>query len=237
MIKNNKNQIVALVPSKKNSTRLKNKNFLKLYKNQTLLEITLNSLKKIKNINKVYVSSDERKAQRIAKDFKVEFINRPKKYCRSNSTANEVISHFAKSIKKNYYNYQNLVCIYLQPTSPFRSYKHIKSALNIFNKKRDKSLVSVQIDSKSIFKSVVISKKIIKPFFNEKFVTSNFQSLKKTYFPNGAIYIFRLKDFLKKNSIPISGSIPFFMSKVASMDIDDKYDFELARLIKSKTKK
>ena len=47
MIKNNKNQIVALVPSKKNSTRLKNKNFLKLYKKiKTLLEITLNSLKR-----------------------------------------------------------------------------------------------------------------------------------------------------------------------------------------------
>ena len=50
--------IAAVVPVRKNSERLKNKNFLKFYKGKSLLEIKIQQLKKIKYIDRIVVSSD-----------------------------------------------------------------------------------------------------------------------------------------------------------------------------------
>ena len=62
-----KSKIVAIIPIRKNSQRIKNKNFKKFFKNKSLLEIKIEQLKKIKEIDKIVVSSDSKKAQYISK--------------------------------------------------------------------------------------------------------------------------------------------------------------------------
>ena len=59
--------IAAVVPVRKNSERLRNKNFLKFYKNESLLEIKIQQLKKIKYIDKIVISSDSKLAEKVAK--------------------------------------------------------------------------------------------------------------------------------------------------------------------------
>ena len=46
------------------------------------------------------------------------------------------------------------------------------------------------------------------------------EDLKKTYYPNGAIYIFSVKSFIENKKIPFDRSIPFFMNNLKSIDID-----------------
>ena len=53
-----KPQITAIIPVRKNSVRLKNKNFLSFFNNKSLLEIKINQLKEIKFIDNIVVSSD-----------------------------------------------------------------------------------------------------------------------------------------------------------------------------------
>ena len=100
--------------------------------------------------------------------------------------------------------------------------------------KKVRSLISICKAEKSIYKSFKLKNEKVISFFNEKFVTSNRQALPRIYFPNGAIYIFYIKDFLKNKKIPIKNSLPFFMSKKDSIDIDDKYDLEYANLLLGK---
>ena len=73
--------IVALIPVRKNSQRLKNKNFLKFFKNKSLLEIKIQQLKQINYIDKIVVSSDSKKAAEIAKKNNVFFHKRKKVFC------------------------------------------------------------------------------------------------------------------------------------------------------------
>ena len=55
---------------RKNSVRLKNKNFLPFFRNKSLLEIKIDQLKQVKFIDKIVVSSDSSQAKKIAKKKK-----------------------------------------------------------------------------------------------------------------------------------------------------------------------
>lgn len=59
--------ITAIIPVRKNSVRLKNKNFINFVNKKSLLEIKIDQLKKVKYIDNIVVSSDSLKAKVIAK--------------------------------------------------------------------------------------------------------------------------------------------------------------------------
>ena len=62
-----RDEIVAIIPIRKNSQRIKNKNFRKFFNNKSLLEIKIEQLKKVKLIDKIVVSSDSKKAEQISR--------------------------------------------------------------------------------------------------------------------------------------------------------------------------
>ena len=103
-----------------------------------------------------------------------------------------------------------------------------------FVKKSTKCLISVKESDAKIFKALKSKKNTLLPFFKEKFLTANRQSFRKVFFPNGAIYIFYAKDFLKKKKINIKNSTPFVMNDFESIDIDFPYDFEIAKKLANK---
>ena len=69
-----KSIVTAIIPVRKNSKRLKNKNFLPFFKKKSLLEIKIDQLKKISFIDKIVVSSDSLRAKKIANKKKFIFI-------------------------------------------------------------------------------------------------------------------------------------------------------------------
>ena len=66
-----KPKIVAIIPIRKNSRRIKNKNFINFFKGNSLLEIKIKQLKKINKIDKIIVSSDSLLARKIAYKYNV----------------------------------------------------------------------------------------------------------------------------------------------------------------------
>ncbi len=59
-------KVFCFIFARGGSKRIPNKNLLKI-NNKSLLEITLNLAKKVKKIDKIFVSSDSKKILRIAK--------------------------------------------------------------------------------------------------------------------------------------------------------------------------
>ena len=89
-------------------------------------------------------------------------------------------------------------------------------------------------ENKNFFKSFKLKNNIANSIFNTKYVTKNRQNLKKIYSPNGAIYIFYANEFLKNKKINFTNSGYYKMSKINSIDIDDKEDYELAKELSKK---
>lgn len=227
--------IISLIPAKKNSTRIKNKNLLKIDGISLVTRAIICSLKS-KYIKHTFLSSDSKKILNIAKKYGSIPIIRPKKFSNNLSLANEVISHSLNEIKKKFKNFNDIICVYLQPTSPFRNSKHVDEALRIFIKNDAKALISVEESQKSAYKSIIIKKNRISPLFKKIYLFLNNQALIKTYNPNGAIYVFRYKDFVKNQSIPTTDVMPYIMSQKDSLDIDNPFDYKIAKLISLSSK-
>jgi len=224
-------KIISLIPAKQNSYELKRKNFLKL-NGLALFEISILASKKSKKISKTFISSDSDQIKKKSFEYDVNFIKRKKKLSNKTALANEVILDFLKKIRKTI-DLENLILVYLQPTSPFRNHRHIDKALKLFSKSSARTLVSVN-ENKNYFKSLKMSESYLKPIRPKSF-NDNRQNFEKIYQPNGALYIFYASDFIKKKKINFSKTLGFVMSNVESIDIDNKEDYEFARTLSKKT--
>ena len=224
-------KIIGFIPAKKNSKGLKNKNSRKI-NNLSLFELAILNAKKSKFIEKIYLSSDSDVILDKGKEHKVDIIKRKKSLCSDSASANSVIFDFIKNnlLEDNKNDY---IIIYLQPTSPFRNNHHIDNSIQYFLKKDLRTLLSVN-ENKNFFKSFYKNKTTLKSYFNSKLVTNNRQNLRKIYSPNGAIYIFYAKDFMRYKKINFFKTGYFLMNNIDSIDIDDKDDLKLAKFLSKK---
>lgn len=220
--------VIGLIPAKKNSKGLKNKNIKKI-KGLTLFEITAISSKKSKYIDNTYVTTDSNKIQDLAKKLKIKIFKRNPKFAKSTTDANQVILNFINQTKIK--NLNKTIIVYLQPTSPFRNHFHINNAINKFIKKNSSALISVYEGGEKVYKSLKIKRNKLFPLYNEKNLTTNRQNLKKIFLPNGAIYIFYASDFIKKKGIPIAGADYYLMNSYESIDINNSDDFKIAKIL------
>ena len=130
---------IIIIPARSGSKRLKNKNLLKL-ENKTLVERTIIFSQKVKDVDKIIVSSDHEDILKYQKKFQnITFIKRPQKLSSSKSLLIDTVKHLYKLSKKDFKN-----VLILQPTSPFRSISLINNKWKKFIKlKKYKSIVSI----------------------------------------------------------------------------------------------
>ena len=217
-------KILVIIPARKNSKRLKNKNLLKVNK-KSLIQRTIDIAKQITDKENIIISSDSSKIQKIAK--KNQIIApwlRPKKLSSDKVSSERVVLHALDWYEKNFKKVNCLLL--LQPTSPFRKKSSILKGLNLFKKNKKFSIVSIgKVDNANLNKIFFIKKKYeLSNIFHQK---HNF------YKPNGSFYIIEpsiLRSqktfFIKK----LKGLVLKF--KKENIDIDDIYDLKAARSIK-----
>ena len=120
---------IIIIPARSGSKRLKNKNLLKL-ENKTLVERTIIFSQKVKDVDKIIVSSDHEDILKYQKKFQnITFIKRPQKLSSSKSLLIDTVKHLFKLSKKDFKN-----VLILQPTSPFRSISLINNKWKKFIK-------------------------------------------------------------------------------------------------------
>lgn len=214
---------LVVVPARKNSSRLKNKNILKIGK-KALIEYTLNFIKKLKFEN-IVISTDSIIIKNIAKkmDFNVDY-NRPSSLSKNTTKMADTVLHVANWFeKKNKVKVENIILF--QPTSPLRSKKNISKAIKIYKSKKIQSLTSVtKINLNNSNDVNFLSRKINK--------ISIIKHQSKLYRIDGNIYIIKKKILKKfrKFTIPRKTYLHNSNQKY-TIDIDYKEDFKLAKLL------
>ena len=83
---------VAILFGRKNSKSIKNKNILKIF-SKPMFMYPLSAAKKVKQIDKIYVSSDSGYILKQAKKNGCTPINRPKHLCNDKALLEEAIQH------------------------------------------------------------------------------------------------------------------------------------------------
>ena len=215
-----KKTILALVPARIGSKRIKKKNILPIHKKKTLLDFTHKSILDSKYLDRSILSTESKKIKNIAKKigYEVPFL-RPKKYASDNSSTENVIKHAIQKLKKNY----DYVMV-LQPTSPLRKGIDIDNSIKLIINNNCKCVISTFFSKKvGKFPVTLKKKKIVKFNFNLK--------KRNSYYLNGAIFLFKLKYFLKYPNINLiqkkNQAINYIMPISRSVDIDTESDLKI----------
>ena len=214
---------VALIPARAGSQRLPGKNRMEIG-GKSLAQIAIDSARRKPLVSAVVVSTDDSVIATQARERGAYVHERPRQAATSEATAADVVLSAADFLMENFGPNPNV--IYLQPTSPLRSGKHVSDALELLNRLGAQKLISGCQTKENPFKTFTLSEdNLICPFFGNERMTGNAQALPKTFRANGAIYVFPLTDFLEKKEFPIAGSVFFEMSERESVDVDSPADF------------
>ncbi len=141
-------KIVVVIPAKKKSRRLKNKNILPI-KGEPMFLYVAKQINRSRKINEIIISSDCNKIKKITVDNNFTFVKRPKNLTYENAEKQDVVVHAIKKVFKNKTKPQ--IVISLQPNSPELKYKDLDEALSFFERKlypkaKIKELISINRD-------------------------------------------------------------------------------------------
>lgn len=224
---------IAIIPARSGSKGLVNKNILMLL-DKPILAYTIEAAIQSEKFIKVIVSTDSLEYKEIAEKYGAEVVMRGEELSNDSATSYMVIKDVLEKDLGVEYDY----FVLLQPTSPFRNYQHINESIEKFEKNISNYdfLVSMTETSKT--------STLIKPIEEDeslKHYDLDFSNYKrqnyKEYYPNGAIFIGKNKEYLERKHFLGKKSLAYFMNKADSIDIDDRLDFEFAILLMSMKQK
>ena len=215
-------KVLIIIPARKGSKGVKNKNFLKIGKH-TLLEHSCIFSKKLTFAKKIIISSDSSIAKKTAKKFDLFFSKRPKKLASDNSLMIDLIRF---ELKKNI-DFTHILI--LQPTCPFRQKKYFFDAYKKFkNKKIDTAITVIKLNNHPS-RMMIKKRNFFKPY-DGAFNFKNRQNLDDVFLRSGSMYFFEIKNIKKYGSIFGKKVFGYEVKNKYSINIDTKKDFQLAQL-------
>ena len=225
-----KKKIIAIIPARSGSKGIIDKN-IKCLNNKPLIAYTIDAAIRCKFIDYVFVSTDSKKYAEISIEYgaNVPFL-RSKKNSSDNATSIDAMIEVLDNLKKIDKNFD--IVIFLQPTSPFRSFQDIHNCFNLFIRKNASAVVSINKTSHPPYWCNTLPENLsMNKFIDTKYLNKSRQLFKDYFTLNGAISIFKT-DIIDKNlNIYKDGTYAYVMDERNSIDIDSNFDFELAELI------
>ena len=139
----NKLKVLAIIPARGGSKRLKNKNILLLNK-KPLIAYTIEAAKKVNYIDKVLVSTDSEKIAQVAKKYgaEVPFL-RPKNISGDKTSDYPVLAHAIKYMAEKE-GFQADIIVFLRPTVPLREKGLVRGCIETLVKGKGDSVRSVR---------------------------------------------------------------------------------------------
>jgi len=218
-------KIIAIIPARDNSKRIKNKNLLKV-NNKPILEIKYDNLKKTKVFDKIILSSESNRIQKLSKKIGFDLvINRPKNLSKDDTSTASVISHAIKFLADKI-DFTHVCCIY--PMAILIGKNDLLKAKQIIKKKNEIVFPALKY-SHPIQRAFKINKNsIIKYNISHKLLSRKTQSFSEYFHDAGQFYLgsnYAWKNFtdIKKRCFKIKND--------KAIDVDNYDDFEILKAI------
>lgn len=216
-----KQRVVAVIPTRKGSQRVKSKN-TRTFVDTTLLDLKLKVLKYVKGIDEIIVNTDCPISIEIAEKHGVKIYKRDDYYASSDVTNNIHWKHIAEVTDAD-------ILLLAQATSPLIKVKTYEDAIEDFLNADDNidSINSVSLEKKFLWQNNMALN------YNSE-ITPKSQDLPDIVSLNFAITIISKNNMF--NNENVVGKKPKFiiLDKIESIDIDDMLDFEFAEFMYSK---
>ncbi len=226
-----RNNILGVIPARAGSKGLKKKNMLSLG-GETLIARTVREAKRSRTLTRVVFTSDDYKMMNEAKESGAEVLfKRPAELADDFTSSWSVVMHAVNWLEDKENWRPDYICL-LQPTTPFRTGKHIDEAFNRMFDTKSKSCISVkETDYPPHWMFTIDGDDKPVRLFQEGKKIKRRQDAPIAFQPNGLIYIIS-RDLLTSDlSLPLKETSVMKMGYNESINIDTSTQYEQAKFI------
>lgn len=220
--------MIAIIPARGGSKGLPGKN-IKSLAGKPLIAYTIDAALHSKYVTRVIVSTDDEEIAAISKQFGAEIPFFRPDYLASDSA--KAIDNYNYTVERLSQESGELIeeIVILQPTSPLRVAADIDGAIEMFKYKKADSVISYTQESHPVtwHKYLDDENRFVNIFSD---TIDNRQTSRTSYYPNGAVYVFRTK-LLKEEKYYSENSFCYVMPRNRSVDIDFIDDFKYAEFL------
>tara|TARA_Y100001970_G_C14163231_1_gene819779 strand:- start:819 stop:1505 length:687 start_codon:yes stop_codon:yes gene_type:complete len=226
--------IISIIPARKNSKRIRNKN-IKKFNGIPIINYPIRQIKNSKLFNKSYISTDSVKIKKIAE--KLGLIS---PFLRQKKLSDDKIGII--KVIKNFIEYLNSIKIYPEyvccifSTAVFIKSYHLRNAYKILkNSKNIDYVFSAHKVDRSFLRSFNINKDFcVKKMKFPNLYNSRSQDLDQVFVDSGQFYFAKASTFLKEKKVFTSKSKIIDLSQLKVIDINYLEDWKKAEIILKK---
>jgi len=217
-------KIVAVIPVKDKSERVKSKNFTEFVDGLSLFELKLQHLIEANMFDEIYVSTNSQKAKEVSLRYpNIKVIDRDDYYCNNITLWSDVIYEVVSSIPED----DNVSIAWCHTTSPlFKRYQECIVEYKKSIKDGYNGLITV-----ASLNEFIVSQKARPVNYNWGVWHEYSQNLDKLYSITGAFFIAKKSEMLKNRYVISKKPYLFEVSNFEAIDIDTMYDFKIAQLM------
>ena len=209
-------KLTAIIPVREGSQRVKNKN-IKPFANTTLLDIKIETLKKVKGINKIVVSSDSEEMLSIAEIHNVATHKRDEHFASNEVNNSDFMQNLSTIVKSGH-------IMYSPCTSPLLSSETINEIVSKYKNENLRNIVTVTPQKHHMWLDG-------KPLNYNPSDAPNSQDLPNIYSVNYGCCILSKEDMIEMKNVVTMNPTFYLTDEIESIDIDTEFDFKVAEYI------
>lgn len=224
-------KVLGIVPARAGSKRLPRKNVLPLG-DKPLVAWVIEAGLRARSLSRLVVSSDDDEVLRIAEGYGHSLpLRRPPELATDISPAIDYVRHALQTLEGSGEGPFDAVAI-LQPSSPLTQSDDIDATVALLAASGAPSAVSVMKLDHAIhpYKLKVLQGDRLLPFIEEEDGRMAAHELPELYVRNCAVYAAR-RETIERGTIVAEDCRAHVMPRERSIDINDRLDYELAKLL------
>lgn len=220
--------MIAIIPARGGSKGLPGKNIRPLLE-KPMIAYTVEAARRSIYIDDIIVSTDDCLIADVAVQYGAMCpFFRPDELASDDAL---VIDSYVYTIDRLEAEYGYVIHEFavLQPTSPLRIAEDIDNAIALFRERDADSVIScVEEDHPVQWHKYLDAECRFENIFDE--TLQNRQQYRKSYYPNGAVYVFR-SELIRRRSYYSEKSFAYVMPPRRSVDVDSLEDFQYAECL------
>ena len=220
-------EVLGIIPARANSKRLRKKN-LQMLCGKPLLQWSIEAALHCRHITRTVVTSDGEDILELAESPGAETIRRPAELATDTADSLGVIKHTVDYLSQKD-GYRPDILVLLQPTSPLRTSEDVDLAMTLYLDTKATAVISgYELERNPVREFLLSPDGRLNAIIDDSYPFAPRQDLPRAFRPNGAIYIINTHLFKKTGSLLTDRTMPFYMAKEASIDIDEMEDLVAA---------
>jgi len=213
-------KLIAVVPIRKGSQRVKNKNF-RPFAGKNLLIHKIELLKKVDFIDEIIINTDSDQAISISRELDVKYFKRDDYFASSKCPNSDFWKNIAENTKSEFIMFTNC-------TSPMIKLSTYQNIIKIFNEVLENSNFD-SVNTVTELKEFLFKDNEPLNFKTNK--TPNSQDLPDIVKLNFAVNILRTKDMFERKSLVGKNPYLYKLDEVEGLDINSEFEYSFAEFL------